>query len=108
MIGGLLGIGIVLNYLGAAWSGPGSEGNITDGGLISGLGAFVIFGLIGIFLFPRTVGMAFTPAIFAAPIAFILGWISTGFTYALGMLLFGVGAWAITFIIGKVRPESTY
>jgi hypothetical protein len=108
MIGGLLGIGMVLNYLGAAWSGPGSDGNIANSGLLPGLGAFAIFGLIGIFLFPRTVGMAFTPSIFATPVAFILGWVSTGFTYALWMLLFGVGAWAITFIIGKVRPESTY
>jgi hypothetical protein len=37
----------------------------------------------------------------------VLGWISSGFVYGLVMLGFGVAAFAVTFIIGKIRPEST-
>jgi hypothetical protein len=61
MLGGIAGIGLVITYLGAAWSGPGAEGNLFDSGFLSGLGAIAILCLIGVFLFPRTVGMAFTP-----------------------------------------------
>ncbi len=107
MIGGIAGIGLLITYLGAAWSGPGAEGNLFDSGFLSGLGAIAILCLIGVFLFPRTVGMAFTPTTFASPIAFMLGWISNGFVYGLVMLGFGVAAWAVTFIIGRIRPEST-
>ena len=108
MIGAIAGIGLVITYLGAAWSGPGAEGNLFDSGFIPGLGAIAVLCIIGVVLFPRTVGMAFTPTTFASPIAFVLGWISSGFVYGLVMLGFGVAAFAVTFIIGKVRPESTY
>lgn len=108
MIGGIAGIGLVITYLGAAWSGPGAEGNLFDSGFLSGLGVIAVLCLIGVFLFPRTVGMAFTPTAFVSPIAFVLGWIRNDFTYGLIMLGFGVAAWAVTFIIGKVRPASTY
>lgn len=107
MIGGIAGIGLVITYLGAAWSGPGAEGNLFDSDFLSGLGAIGVLCLIGVFLFPRTVGMAFTPTAFASPIAFVLGWISSGIVYGLIMLGFGVAAWLVTLIIGKVRPEST-
>lgn len=107
MIGGIAGFGLVIAYLGAAWSGPGAEGNLFDSGFLSGLGAIAVLCLIGVFLFPRTVGMAFTPTAFVTPLAFVLGWISSGLVYGLVMLGFGVAAWSVTFIIGKVRPEST-
>ena len=107
MIGGIAGIGLVITYLGAAWSGPGAEGNLFDSGFLSGLGVIAVLCLIGVFLFPRTVGMAFTPTGLVSPIAFVLGWISSGFVYGLVMLGFGAAALAVTFIIGKVRPEST-
>ena len=108
MIGGIAGIVLLITYLGAAWSGPGAEGNLFDSGFLSGLGVIAVLCLIGVFLFPRTVGMAFTPTGFVSPIAFVLGWISSGFIYGLVMLGFGAAAFAVTFIIGKVRPESTY
>ena len=107
MIGGIAGIGLLITYLGAAWSGPGAEGNLFDSGFLPGLGVIAVLCLIGVFLFPRTVGMAFTPTGFVSPIAFLLGWISSGFVYGLVMLGFGVAAWSVTFIIGTVRPEST-
>ena len=52
MIGGIAGIGLVITYLGAAWSGPGAEGNLFDSGFLSGLGVIAILCLIGVFLFP--------------------------------------------------------
>jgi hypothetical protein len=107
MIGVIAGISLVISYLGAAWSGPGAQGNLFDSGFLAGLLAIAILCLIGVFLFPRTVGIAFTGTTFVSPIAFVLGWMSSGFVYGLAMLGFGVAAWAVTFIIGIVRPEST-
>jgi hypothetical protein len=107
MIGSILGIGLVISYLATAWTGPGEVDTIFNGGFIPGLLVIFGFGLIGVFLFPRTIGMMFTPITFATPIAFVLGWISVGFVYGLVMLGFGVAAWSVTFIISKVRPEST-
>ena len=107
MIGGILGIGLVISYLATAWSGPGEGDTLFNGGFVPGLLVIFGIGLVGVFLFPRTVGMLFTPITFAAPIAFVLGWISSGFVYGLIMLGFGVAAWSVTIIIGKLRPEST-
>jgi hypothetical protein len=44
---------------------------------------------------------------FATPFGFVLGWISSGIGFGLVMLVFGVLCWAVTFVIGKIRPEST-
>ena len=107
MIGGILGLGLVISYLATAWYGPGEGDTLFNGGFVPGLLVIFGIGLVGVFLFPRTVGMMFTPITFVAPITFVLGWISSGFVYGLIMLGFGVAAWAVTFIIGKVRPEST-
>lgn len=107
MIGGIAGIGLVITYLGAAWSGPGEEDTLFNGGFVPGLLVIFGIGLVGVFLFPRTVGMMFTPITFTTPIAFVLGWISSGFVYGLVMLGFGVVSWAVTFIIGMVRPNAT-
>lgn len=108
MIGGILGLGLVISYLATAWSGPGEGDTLFNGGFLVGIQAIAFLCLVGVFLFPKTVGIALTPTSFALPIAFVLGWIRNDFTYGLVMLGFGVAAWAVTFIIGKVRPESTY
>jgi hypothetical protein len=107
VIGGILGIGLVISYLATAWSGPGEGDTLFNGGFVPGLVVIFGIGLVGVFLFPRTVGMMFTPITFATPIGFVLGWISSGIGFGLAMLGFGVVSWAVTFIIGKVRPEST-
>lgn len=106
MIGGILGIGLVISYLATAWSGSGEGDTLFNGGFVPGLVVIFGIGLLGVFLFPRTVGMMFTPITFATPIGFVLGWISSGIGFGLVMLGFGVLCWAVTFIIGKVRPES--
>jgi len=107
MIGGILGIGLVISYLATAWSGPGEGDTIFNGGFVPGLVVIFGIGLVGVFLFPRTVGMMFTPITFATPIGFVLGWISSGIGFGLVMLGFGVVSWAVTFIIGMVRPDAT-
>ncbi len=107
MIGGILGILLAISYLGTAWTGPGDGDTLFNGGFIPGLLIVVGIGLVGVFLFPRTVGMMFTPVTFATPIAFILALINSGIQFALIMAGFGIASWAVTFVIGKVRPEST-
>jgi hypothetical protein len=107
MIGGVLGILLAVSYLTTAWSGPAEGDTLFNGGFIPGLLVFLGIGLVGVFIFPRTIGVMLTPIIFTAPIAFVLGWISSGIGFGLVMMGFGVVSWALTMIIGKVRPEST-
>jgi hypothetical protein len=107
MIGGILGILLAISYLATAWSGPGEGDTLFNGGFVPGLIVIFVIGVVGVFLFPRTVGMMFTPITFTAPIALVLGWISSGIGFGLVMLGFGLVSWAVTIIIGKVRPEST-
>lgn len=107
MIGFIAGLGLLFSYLGAAWTVDTSEGSLFNSGFA---GAFVIFGvltLVGIFLFPRTVGAAFTPMSLATPIAFLIALFRNGFAYSLFILVVGVGAWVVTFILGRLRPDAT-
>ena len=107
MIGFLAGLGLLFSYLGEAWTVDTSEGSLFSSGIA---GAFAILGvvtLIGIFLFPRTVGTAFTPMSFATPIAFLIALFRHGFGYSLFILALGIGAWAVTFIVGIIRRDAT-
>jgi hypothetical protein len=107
LIGFIAGLGLLFSYLGAAWTVDTSEGSLFNSGLG---GAFVILGIlavVGIFLFPRTVGTAFTPMSLVTPIAFLIALFRHGFGYSLFILAVGVGAWLVTFIVGKIRPDAT-
>jgi hypothetical protein len=107
MIGFIAGLGLLFSYLGAAWSVDTSEGSLFSSGLG---GAFAILGvltLVGIFLFPRTVGTAFTPMSLATPVAFLIALFRQGFGYSLFILAVGIGAWAVTFIVGTIRGDAT-
>jgi hypothetical protein len=107
MLGGILGILLTISYLASAWTGPGDGDTVFNGGFLPGLLMIFAIGALGIFLFPRTIGMMFTPITFATPIAFILALINSGIQFALVMAGFGIASWAVTFVIGKFRPEST-
>ena len=107
MIGFIAGLGLLFSYLGAAWTVDTSEGSLFSSGLG---GAFAILGvltLVGIFLFPRTVGTAFTPMSFATPVAFLIALFRQGFGYSLFILAMGLGAWAVTFIVVTLRRDAT-
>ena len=107
MIGFLAGIGLLFSYLGAAWTIDTTEVSLFSSGIG---GAFIILGIlaiVGIFLFPRTVGTAFTPMSFATPIAFLIALFRHGFGYSLFILAVGVGAWLVTFVVGIIRPDAT-
>ena len=107
MIGFIAGLGLLFSYLGAAWTVDTSEDSLFGAGIG---GAFAILGvltLVGIFLFPRTVGTAFTPMSFATPVAFLIALFRHGIAYSLFILAVGVGAWAVTFIVGSIRRDAT-
>lgn len=107
VIGFIVGLGLLFSYLGAAWTVDTSDSSLFSSGIG---GVFAILGIltvVGIFLFPRTVGTAFTPMSFATPIAFLIALFRNGFGYSLLILAVGVGAWLVTFIVGLVRPDAT-
>jgi len=101
MIGYLLGIGLALSYIGLAWNGFESEFQF-----LPALGTGGVILAVGLFLFPRTVGIALTPTSLLAPVAFVVAWLRLGITDALVVLLIGVGAMIGAFIIGAVHPEA--
>jgi len=107
MIGIIAGIGLLFSYLGAAWTIDTSDGSLFSSGIGGAFSILGVVALIGIFLFPRTVGIAFTPMSFATPIAFVIALFRQGLTYSLFILAVGAGAWLITFIVAKVRPDAT-
>ena len=107
MIGLVVGLGLAISYLGAAWTPNTFEGSLFNLGFFGALAVLTFFTLIGIFLFPRTVGMALTPMSFVTPVAFLIAFFRYGFTYAIFILGIGVSAWLVTLVIGKLRPDAT-
>lgn len=107
MIGNLFGIAIFIGYLGEAWSGKSTGDNFFNGGLATGLGFILGAAILGLVLFPRTVGFAFTPASFLTPICFLIGWVRHGLGFGFQMLAFGIAMWLTTFVIGHIRRAST-
>ena len=107
MIGFIAGLGLLFSYLGAAWTVDTTEGSLFSSGLGGAFALLGIFTVVGIFLFPRTVGTAFTPMSFATPVAFLVALFRHGFGYSLFILAVGIGAWLVTFIVGIVRPDAS-
>ena len=94
-------------YIATSWDGPYSEDSIFDSMYwidFAWLGGLL---LVGLFLFPRTIGMMFTPVIFLLPIAFLISLFRHSFTFAIAQTLYGLAGWAVTILIGKFRPHST-
>ena len=103
MIGFIWGLGLLFSYLGQAWGGTDSTA-----GFIPMLGFFVISTLVGLVLFPRTVGMALTPMFIATPVAFIISLFNHSFVYSLTILAIGLMAGLAQFVIARIRPDATY
>ena len=106
MIGTFMGIGFLLTYLNAAWTKDTDPNSLFGNGPLYAFFALGFFAIVGIFLFPRTVGLTFTPMIFATPIAFLIALFRNGLTYSLFIFAMGVGAWLVTFIVGRLRPDA--
>ena len=107
MIGFLAGLGLLFSYLGAAWTKTADESSFFGSGLISLLVTLGVLTLVGVFLFPRTVGMAFTPMGMSTPIAFVIALFRQGFSYSLFILIAGLAALSVTMVVGKLRPDAT-
>ncbi len=107
MIGGLAGLGLLFWYLNTAWQRDTATESIFALNYGFALLSMTIFTLIGILIFPRTVGMAFTPMSWATPFVFVISLFRNEFDYTLFLTFIGVGAWLVTFIVGILRPDST-
>lgn len=103
MIGFLWGLSLLVSYLSQAWAG-----NDSTSGFVPALAFFGISTLVGVVLFPRTVGMAFTPMFFVTPVAFLIALFRHSFVYSLAILGIGLCAGLAQFIVGRVRPNSAY
>ena len=103
MIGLLWGLGLLISYIGQAWSGTNSTA-----GFVPMLSFFAISTLVGLVLFPRTVGMALSPMFMATPIAFVISLFRHSFVYSLTILAIGLIAGLAQFTIAKIRPEAAY
>ena len=102
MIGFVLGIGMAISYIGIAWNGFTTDLQVGP----SVTGAAVVL-VAGVFLIPKTVGIALTPIGVLTPVAFILAWFRIGFGHAAVLGIIGLIAIAITIVIARLRPEAT-
>lgn len=100
MIGNILGIIAALGFLGAAFNGDASY-------FIGFIGAALIAVLVGVFLFPRTVGFTLMWIQFASPIAIIGGGLTNGWGVFFGSLAVLILATVAGLIIGFLRPDAT-
>ena len=106
MIGAILGLIVSWTYVSTSWTGPYSQDSIFDALYWSTyywMGGFL---LLGIFIFPKTIGIMFTPAIFLLPFAFFISLFRHGFLYALSQFLIGLAGWFITLAVGRFRREA--
>ena len=103
MIGLLWGLGLLFSYLGQAWGGTDSTA-----GFVPMLSFFAVSTLVGLVLFPRTVGIALTPMFMASPIAFLISLFRHSFIYSLTILAIGLIAGLAQFTIARIRPSATH
>lgn len=102
VIGGLLSIGFSISYIGTAWSGFDSGFD-----LLPALFGWLVYVLIGVFLFPKTVGMSVTPVGLLTPVAFVIALFRLTFSDSLAVLAIGLAALFTGWLIGKLRPDAT-
>jgi uncharacterized membrane protein len=107
MIGTLVGIGLAISYLSAVFGSTTEESNLFSGSLLAGLATIAIFTVVGLTLFPRTIGIAFTFPLIVSPIAIIGGFVKHGIYSGLTMLIFAMALWGSSQLIARMRPEAT-
>lgn len=97
-MGSILGLFIGLGLISSAWSGELESW---------GIGLFIVLAVLGIFIFPRTIGTFATAIMFLGAIAIIAALINGNSDSALTAFGITLSAAITQFIVGKVRPEST-
>ena len=107
MIGTLGGIAVAIAYFGAAWDARLDEENWFNNSLIGVFAGIAVLTIVGIFLFPRTIGFLFTPSVFIAPVCFLVGWFRHGISHGATMILFGFLMWVSTQIVAHTNPSAT-
>ena len=96
-MGSLIGFFVGLGIMASAWSGDLE---------FWGIGVFVVAGILGILLFPNTVGTFMTSIMFMSPIAIVLAAIrgnSDSVKVALGLT---ACAWLTQIVVGTIRKGS--
>lgn len=107
MIGTLIGIGLAISYLSAVFGNAPEDTGIFSGSLLAALGGLAVLTVIGLILFPRTIGIAFTLPLIVSPIAVIGGFVKHGLNSGLSMFIIAVALWGSSQLIARVRPEAT-
>jgi hypothetical protein len=100
VIGIILGVASLFAYISSAWSGHGF-----DTGFAQTAGRIVVALALGLLLFPRTIGMMFTPVALATPIGFVVGLIRHSVIYGFQVALLGLAALLCTVLISMLRPS---
>jgi uncharacterized membrane protein YiaA len=107
MIGSFLGLLVGFAYISVSWDGPFSKDSVFDSLYWTNFLWLAGLLVVGIFLFPRTIGLMFTPVIFILPVAFFISLFRHGFLFAISQALLGIAGWLVTISISRFRPEST-
>ena len=98
-MGSLFGFFAGLGIISGAWSGDLEAW---------GFGAFLVFAIVGVLIFPRTIGTFMTAVMTLGAVAILAGLVSGNGDSAFVALGITLGAAATQFLIGRVRPESAY
>ena len=101
MIGVLASIGLAVTYITTAWNG--FSDNFQAGPAII---SFVVALVVGIFLFPKTIGVALTPTGMLSPVCFVIAIFRVGVGTGFAVLGIGVAALLGTWLIATVRPDA--
>lgn len=96
-MGSIAGLFVGLGLITSAWAGELASW---------GIGLFIVLAILGVLLFPRTVGTFATAIMFLGAIAIIAALINGHGESALAAFGIAIGAAVTQFIVGKVRPES--
>ena len=101
MIGTLVSIGLSVTYITTAWNGFSDDFQIGPAVI-----SFVVVLAVGIFLFPRTVGIALTPVGLLSPVCFVIAIFRVGLETGIAVLGIGAAALLGTWLIAAVRPDA--
>jgi len=96
-MGSLIGFFIGLGIIASAWSGDLE---------FWGIGVFLLAGIVGVLLFPMTVGTFMTSIMFMSPIAIVLAAIRGNSESVKVALALTVCAWLTQVLVGTLRKGS--